>query len=218
MRDFIKFLKAPVENKRIPANKILSVLSTFALIYILSILIFAACLIIFKGDVPKSSINKMTALPFWFTITIPPLVEELSFRLCLRRSPATILISSIFFFWCIVSLPMTDVMYSTDKLVLRCLIALAGGCTLTILFKKQLINANFRAIFYLSAIVFGLMHAGNCSDFVNIRGAIYAIIYLVLHVLIGLFYGYVRVGCGIFASYLFHLANNLLPMICIYML
>jgi hypothetical protein len=53
------------------------------------------------------------------------------------------------------------------------------------------------------------MHAHNFIDVASFAGALFVLINLAMHMLSGLFFGYVRVGYGIVASFLFHVANNL---------
>jgi hypothetical protein len=154
-------------------------------------------------------------VPFWFALFIPPLIEELTFRLWLKRNTTTILISFACLTWLLVSKLLPVKIYSTDMLALRCLIALVAGLVFTWALRKPIINAKFPILFYASAIVFGLVHVGNYSNF-TFLGAIVVLISLATRALFGLFLGYVRIGYGIWASYLFHVANNLLPIAALY--
>lgn len=210
MRDFINYLKNPFEDLKLPAKKIWSVLLVFLTIYIIKIIVAIVSHVVFKDNAPDSGLRDLpTVLPLWFVLFIPPLLEELSFRLWLKRNTVTILISTVCFIWCLASMFLSDVLYSTDRLVLRCIVALAVGVALALLLKKQIINAKFPIIFYLSAILFGLMHAHNFIDVASIAGALFVLINLAMHTLTGLFLGYVRVGYGIVASFLLHVTNNL---------
>lgn len=219
MRDFIRYLKAPVENFKLPARKIWSVILLFFLLYILSIVVSILGYFLTGDDIPESKTRKMPAfLPLWFALIVPPLIEELSFRLWLKRNTVTIFISSVCFIWCIVSMLMVNVIYSTDRLVLRCLIALACGSVFTLLLKKQITSARFPVMFYLSAIVFGLIHLVNYQGAYSLTATIVLVVTLLInHSLSGLFYGYVRIGFGFFASVLFHIANNFLPVLYMYL-
>ena len=210
MRDFINYLKNPFEDLKLPAKKIWSVLLVFLTIYIIKIIVAIVSHVVFKDNAPDSGLRDLpTVLPLWFVLFITPLLEELSFRLWLKRNTVTILISTVCFIWCLASMFLSDVLYSTDRLVLRCIVALAVGVALALLLKKQIINAKFPIIFYLSAILFGLMHAHNFIDVASIAGALFVLINLAMHTLTGLFLGYVRVGYGIVASFLLHVTNNL---------
>ncbi len=193
-----------------PAKKIWSVLLVFLTIYIIKIIVAIVSHVVFKDNAPDSGLRDLpTVFPLWLVLFVPPLLEELSFRLWLKRNTATILISSVGFVWCLASMFLADAIYSTDRLVLRCIVALAGGGAVALLLKKQIINAKFPIIFYLSAILFGLMHARNFIDVSSFAGALFVLINLVMHMLTGLFLGYVRIGYGIVASILFHVTNNL---------
>jgi hypothetical protein len=210
MRDFISYLKNPFEDLKLPAKKIWSVLLVFLTIYIIKIIVAIVSHVVFKDNAPDSGLRDLpTVFPLWLVLFVPPLLEELSFRLWLKRNTATILISSVGFVWCLASMFLADAIYSTDRLVLRCIVALAGGGAVALLLKKQIINAKFPIIFYLSAILFGLMHARNFIDVSSFAGALFVLINLVMHMLTGLFLGYVRIGYGIVASILFHVTNNL---------
>ncbi|MBO2525152.1 MAG: hypothetical protein CW341_05565 [Bacteroidetes bacterium] len=210
MRDFINYLKNPSEDLKLPAKKIWSVLLVFLTIYIIKIIVAIVSHVVFKDNAPDSGLMDLpTVFPLWLVLFVPPLLEELSFRLWLKRNTATILISSVGFVWCLASMFLADAIYSTDRLVLKCIVALAGGGAVALLLKKQIINAKFPIIFYLSAILFGLMHACNFIDVSSFAGALFVLINLVMHMLTGLFLGYVRVGYGIVASILFHVTNNL---------
>lgn len=210
MRDFINYLKNSSEDLKLPAKKIWSVLLVFLTIYIIKIIVAIVSHVVFKDNAPDSGLRDLpTVFPLWLVLFVPPLLEELSFRLWLKRNTATILISSVGFVWCLASMFLADAIYSTDRLVLRCIVALAGGGAVALLLKKQIINAKFPIIFYLSAILFGLMHARNFIDVSSFAGALFVLINLVMHMLTGLFLGYVRIGYGIVASILFHITNNL---------
>lgn len=210
MRDFISYLKNPYEDLKLPAKKIWSVLLTFLAIYIIKIIVAIVSKVVFKDSSPDNSLSDISSvMPLWIALFIPPVLEELSLRLWLKRNTVNILISAVGFIWCLASMFLCESIYTTDRLVLRCIIALAGGVAVTLLLKKQIINAKFPVIFYMSAILFGLLHAHNFEDIVSIAGVLYVLINLAMHVLSGLFFGYVRVGYGIVASILFHLTNNL---------
>jgi len=217
MRDFINYLKNPVEDYKLPINKIWSVVLIFCLIYVLAILISFIGGLLPQDQLPESSIRKMPeVLPLWFVLIILPMIEELSFRLWLKRTTVNILISSVFFFWIIVSFFLSDVAYSTDRLVLRCLVALAAGALFTLVFRKTILKAKYPVIFYISVALFALEHSHNYVDIAGFWSVVSIVLILAKHAVSGMFYGYVRVGYGILASYLCHLVNNL-PVIALYL-
>ncbi len=217
MRDFIDYLKAPAENYRFPKKKLGSVIGLFFLIYLFNILVIFTFQRLTNATPESTLSNLPKTIPFWFALAVPPLTEELTFRLWLKRSTTTILISSVGLIWLLVSVLMPGVTpYSTDRLFLRCLVALAGGIIFTWALKKPIINARFPILFYSSAIVFGLIHVFNSHESVSFWGAMIVLLSLATRALSGLFFGYVRIGYGIWASYLFHVANNLLPIAALY--
>ncbi len=215
MRDFINYLKAPVDDFRFPKKRLGSVIGLFILIFLLIVLVIISFQRLTNAH-PESTLSDMPkTVPFWFALFIPPLIEELTFRLWLKRNTTTILISFACLTWLLVSKLLPVKIYSTDMLALRCLIALVAGLVFTWALRKPIINAKFPILFYASAIVFGLVHVGNYSNF-TFLGAIVVLISLATRALFGLFLGYVRIGYGIWASYLFHVANNLLPIAALY--
>jgi len=215
MRDFINYLKAPVDDFRFPKKRLGSVIGLFILIFLLIVLVIISFQRLTNAN-PDSTLSDMPkTVPFWFALFIPPLIEELTFRLWLKRNTTTICISFACLTWLLVSKLLPVQIYSTDMLALRCLIALVAGLVFTWALRKPIINAKFPILFYASAIVFGLVHVGNYSNF-TFLGAIVVLISLATRALFGLFLGYVRIGYGIHASYLFHVANNLLPVAAIY--
>ncbi len=215
MRDFINYLKAPVDDFRFPKKRLGSVIGLFILIFLLIVLVIISFQRLTNAH-PESTLSDMPkTVPFWFALFIPPLIEELTFRLWLKRNTTTILISFACLTWLLVSKLLPVQIYSTDMLALRCLIALVAGLVFTWALRKPIINAKFPILFYASAIVFGLVHVGNYSNF-TFLGAIVVLISLATRALFGLFLGYVRIGYGIWASYLFHVANNLLPIAALY--
>lgn len=217
MRDFIDYLKAPAENYRFPKKKLGSVIGLFFLIYLFNVLVIVSFQRLTHATTGSTISDVPKTFPFWFALAVPPLTEELTFRLWLKRSTTTILISSVGLIWLLVSVLMPGVTpYSTDRLVLRCLVALAGGIVFTWTLKRPIISAKFPILFYSSAIVFGLIHVFNSHESINFWGAMMILLSLATRALSGLFFGYVRIGYGIWASYLFHVANNLLPIAALY--
>lgn len=206
MKDFIAFLKHPHEDFKIPAKKFWSVFWVFCLLYILSI----ASLCIASLYIPLPSLKSTdSSFPVWLAAILFPVVEESAFRLWMKRKTINILISSIVFSWILASVFLPDAIPTTTRFILRGLIALAGG-GISLLIKERIVHANFAVLFYASAIIFGFIHISNY--FGNIAGflqVILLLISLIPKVLSGLFYGYVRVGYGFWASVLFHFAHNL---------
>ena len=199
MRDFINYLKAPVDDFRFPKKKLGSVIGLFILIFLLIVLVIISFQRLTNAN-PESTLSDMPkTVPFWFALFIPPLIEELTFRLWLKRNTTTILISFACLTWLLVSKLLPVKIYSTDMLALRCLIALVAGLVFTWALRKPIINAKFPILFYASAIVFGLVHVGNYSNFTFLE-AIVVLISLATRALFGLFLGYVRIGYGIHAS------------------
>ena len=116
MRDFINFLKAPVDDFRFPKKKLGSVIGLFILIFLLIVLVIISFQRLTNAN-PESTLSDMPkTVPFWFALFIPPLIEELTFRLWLKRNTTTILISFACLTWLLVSKLLPVKIYSTDML------------------------------------------------------------------------------------------------------
>lgn len=210
MKDFIAFLKHPYEEFKMPPKKFWSVFWVFCLLFILSI----ATLLI---PTPSLKVDG-SDFPVWLAAILAPVVEELSFRLWMKRNTVNILISAIGFSWTLASIFLPDSIPTTERFVLRGLIALAGG-GVSLMIKERIVNANFVVLFYASAIIFGFSHFSNyVGNIAGFQQALLVFIAQIPKVLSGLFDGYVRVGYGIHASILFHIAHNIPPCLLSYLL
>jgi len=219
MRDFIHFLKAPSEFFKLTSKNLWSVILIYFLLLLIRVLLVSIPMFLGLESVTSSLEDVNEKVPIWFLMVVPAILEEGAFRSFLKRSPITLFISSCIFIWLIVSMIMPVDIYSTDKLLLRCGIALAGGALSTVLFNKPLIYGNYKAIFYISAILFGLMHVYNFIEDIDSILAFVSVLFTLLgHILCGIFFGYVRVGYGIHASMIAHFLNNLFPVLFLYYL
>ncbi len=212
MKDFIAFLKHPQESHRLGAKQIWKVILVYFAVLAAGLLIMAPFNILKIS--PESRLDDgLNTLPLWFSILLIPLFEELGFRAILRRNVFTLFISVAVLSWFAISMVMPGPMYSTDKLVLRIVIAVVVGVVVVLLFKDKIPGINYTVFFYVSAALFGFVHVHNVLDFKSVAIVLYSLCYFIRHTLSGVFYGYVRVGYGLWASYLFHLVNNLVPLL-----
>ncbi len=218
MRDFVNFLKTPSEFFKLTSRNIWSVILIYFLLLLIRIILVSIPGLLGIESVGSSVLKAPGAVPIWFMITVPVILEEGAFRFFLKRNPITLFISVCIIIWFIVSMIMPVDIYSTDKLLLRCGIALGGGALVTVLFNKPLIYGNYKVIFYVSAVLFGLLHVNNYIDDIDSILAVVDVLFTLLgHILTGLFFGYVRVGYGIYASIIAHFLNNLFPVLFLYL-
>lgn len=209
MRSFFTYLKSPVEDFKLTKKSLLSVLLIALVLFCLN------AVVSYWVDTPQSSVTheKISQYPLWFVLVVPPLLEELAFRLWMRRKAVTLFISSTCFVWLFVSLALSSSVYSSEMLLFRCVISLLTGGIVTLLLKNMIETLPFPALFYFSALAFGFLHLFNYSGIGSAGALIGLIIIMLLKSFSGLFLGYVRMGYGFYACFLFHFLNNLFPML-----
>lgn len=155
-----------------------------------------------------------------------PLFEEIAYRWGLRFSPIRTAVSLglIVFYW----LPYGGT-YSTGSLMrvisepgfyLMLGMAFVVGLTAFALFRMDYFEnkvgwwwkQNFGLVFYLSSLLFGLMHIFNVSD-LNLTVVTLAPLITFQQILLGLFNGYVRMKYGFVQAIVQHALFNLVPVL-----
>lgn len=155
-----------------------------------------------------------------------PLFEEIAYRWGLRFSPVRTAVSLglIVFYW----LPYGGT-YSADSLMavisqpgfyLMLGMGLVVGLTAFFLFSMdyfehrvgQWWERNFGLVFYVSALLFGLMHIFNVSD-LSLTVVTLAPLITFQQILLGLFNGYVRMKYGFVQAIVQHALFNLVPVL-----
>ncbi|WP_247233489.1 type II CAAX prenyl endopeptidase Rce1 family protein [Telluribacter sp. SYSU D00476] len=162
------------------------------------------------------------------SLVMAPLVEELAYRWGLHYSPARIALSLglIVFYW----LPFGGT-YSTNIIqvlnqpgfYLMVVMAAVAGLTAFALLSVPLLEASFRRrwqqqfglIFYLSSLLFGLMHIFNVAE-LTWSVWLLAPFITVQQIVFGLFNGYVRMRFGFMHAVVQHALFNLIPLLLLY--
>ncbi|GAB3179136.1 CPBP family glutamic-type intramembrane protease [Telluribacter humicola] len=162
------------------------------------------------------------------SLVMAPLVEELAYRWGLRFSPARTAVSVglIVFYW----LPFGGT-YSTNILnvldqpgfYLMVTMAAVAGLTMFALLSVPLLEASvsrrwhryFGSIFYITSLLFGLMHIFNVAD-LTLSVWLLAPFITVQQIVFGLFNGYVRMRFGFVHAVLQHALFNLIPLMLLY--
>ena len=175
------------------------------------------------GIAPENALSnlKESGLPFWFIAFIAPALEELAFRLPLKRSKFILMISFSIICWYISKyLPLfAGPTYSGQHLWLRLSVSIAVGLVLGYFLTKPLQKVRFGMIFYVFAVLFGFMHISNyAGQITSFAIALYVLIYLLNKVAMGMFLGYIRVRYTILASIAVHFLNNFPGMMLIFFL
>jgi hypothetical protein len=200
-------------------------------------IILSVVLAIAKYDNSQHAISQLfESSSFWLVILLggiyAPLTEELTFRLGLKYSPfrlsisITLLLSmmlQLLDFYKIVNYTWLFEYIHLDNPLLQGFVtltmALFFGIVVGFFFKIPAINAKvsnlhttyFIFIFYLSAILFGIIHASNYDGLTEIW---YLIPILGLpQIFIGVILGYVRVNYGMIWSIILHSIHNTLAIL-----
>lgn len=161
----------------------------------------------------EEKLNVSPSFLFLAMVIIAPIAEEILFRLILMPTTKNFRILFLFSF-CLTTLSAVKHNIYVFSVALAFTIIFLYIC----LSKKRtrkvqyFILSNFRNFFYLSCIIFGLVHLSN---FVAITlGAILTSAFMFLpQAIAGGFLGYVRIKYGIIFSILFHSLCNLIPAV-----
>ncbi|MEM8523794.1 MAG: CPBP family glutamic-type intramembrane protease [Bacteroidota bacterium] len=158
-----------------------------------------------------SDVNRIRNNTVFATIVFP-IIEELAFRLYLKRNNLNVFISSLFMTYMIASAFVFNTShFSLEKYgILRIFISLSTALLVLFVYQKRIFSLNFKWLYYLSALLFGLVHIYN-YDYTNPKVLIFAIIICMPQILSGLFFGYARIKYGIIGAIILHGLLNGLP-------
>ena len=150
---------------------------------------------------------------FWFMLLVPLILEELTFRLPLKRNRINFVIFFVIICWIIISFSLSTGLITTKRLWLRLSISIPVGLLLGYFLSYPLQKMRYGVWFYVMAFIFGLIHIfnyyGQITSFVIV---LYVLLYALNKVVFGMFLGYIRVRYSIFASIAVHFLNNFIPM------
>ncbi len=164
--------------------------------------------LVYKGaDFVKSKYN-----PFWLFIIInilAPLIEELAFRLPLKRKKAFLYIALTVLSYFVICIYKGYSYYSLDQyLPIRIGGALLLSGVLYFLLKKCYFRSRFSIIVYLNILLFSLLHVLNYSfELANIP---LLIVKIIPQLFLGLLLSYFRVRLGFLFACGFHILNNII--------
>ena len=146
------------------------------------------------------------------SITYSPLSEEIAFRIMLRPSWKNTMIFTLLFWFL-----ATMCLIRKEYILLCIFLTIGSACVIALssknirsLFQKYILR-HFRFFFYLSSIIFGLIHIFNYEP-INVRLLILTPIIIAPNIIAGLILGYVRMKFGIIYSILLHAAINTLAI------
>lgn len=159
-------------------------------------------------DLPAMTSDK-SVLPLCFLIVVPPIVEELGFRLPLKRGRLNLCISVALIAFVFSKVIFAGGLYS-EHLLYRIGIALFTSVVINLFIGKWLLNVQFRYFFYLMAVLFAMLHIANYAhQTLAVSQWLYVICYAVAKIPGSILYGYARMRHGVLFCIIIHIINNL---------
>lgn len=162
LRDMISIVISPDENCS-QDRSILSIIRTFLWFFIIHIsitLIYHFADLLIYGETIENSIgNAFSSFPLWVVLILPPLLEETAFRLPLKRRRAYIALSAtLIAFFLSASVFSTGVYEVTWPRLAACA---AIGIAVWIWGYKFVARINYKAWFWMLAVIFSVLHIIN---------------------------------------------------------
>ena len=227
--DLFSFLKKPTDSPEtdMPTKGkvrelfnllIINVLLSTALVGI-SELIMLLGWINYDGHAVTEMLRKF---PIWgglvIVVLIGPFLEELVFRtgLKFRRGYFPVLLFILLFVTCIVAFKMMPLLWALGVLFVLAMLMIVYLIKAYAIgeFLERLWPRIYGAVFYSVAVIFGLIHIFNYTNFNYASLALILIPVLVApQIFAGLSLGYIRVKYGFFWGFFLHAAHNAVFMI-----
>lgn len=214
MQTFLTYLKSPryIKTEHIEFSYFFKFfIQAFVILLFVSILPAVLNLIV---DIP---VNKIETSGFFIIIGIivlAPIIEEVFFRLWLKPLYINYLLL-LFILVCVVVLSFLKKQFLvtgiTGFLIIALTFLLAGKKIKAI---QRFVLKYFKYLFFLSALMFGLVHLFNIEHF-SIVALVVSPVLILPQFVAGLFLGFIRMKFGIFYSILFHSLINIFPALMI---
>lgn len=214
MKKLFAYFKHPTESI---AQEDSASIKSLILFYFLmqGVLILAMLPFIQAGIAPENLFSKLLESKslLWLIAFLPPIFEELTFRLPLKRSRTNFMISFVL----LAGYAASTGIFSTRFPLLWFTILITASLLLGYFLAKSLQKVRFDVIFYVFAFLFGFMHifnyAGKITSFAIV---LFVFIYFLNKMAMGMFLGYIRIRYSILASIAIHFLNNFLPLMAVY--
>lgn len=159
-------------------------------------------------DLPAMTSDK-SVLPLCFLIVVPPIVEELGFRLPLKRSRLNLCISVAILAFVFSKIICAGGLYS-EHLLCRIGFAIIASAVINLILGKWLLQVRFRNFFYSMAILFAMLHIVNyCHQTLDVSQWMYVVCYACAKIPGSILYGYARMKHGMLFCIIVHVINNL---------
>ena len=154
-----------------------------------------------------------SVLPLCFLIIIPPIIEELGFRLPLKRSRFNLYISVAVIAFIFSKVIFAGGLYS-EHLLCRIVFAIISSAVINLIWGKWLLQVRFKDFFYSIAILFAMLHIVNFShQTLDVSQWLYVVCYACAKIPGSILYGYARIKHGMLFSIVVHIISNMPSMI-----
>ena len=217
MKKLFAYFKHPTESI---AKEDAASIKSLILFYILMQGIYLLVGIAFELVVNTPDIDYTQAFEkrsFGFLLLVPLILEELVFRLPLKRNRINFVIFFVIICWIIISFSLSTGLITSKRLWLRLSISIPVGLLLGSFLSYPLQKMRYGVWFYVMAFIFGLIHIFNCDgEITSFVIALDVLLYALNKAVLGMFLGYIRVRYSIFASIAVHFLNNFIPMLMLY--
>jgi hypothetical protein len=221
-KELISFIKSPQRNIASDyniKNKIKDTFFFFTLKF--SLVITVGIILTFFLDLNNIGLQKMKSnSSLWNLIVIGafliPLLEELTFRLCLVFKPILLAISSAMFFYVYGGKAIFGTGYSNfgEETPLKIVLSIVFGLFFYLISTKfnKIIHGmwdrNFRWIYYFSIILFSFLHITNYE--LTLKNIMLIPMITLPQTISGAFTGYIRLRHGFQYGFFMHSLNNLI--------
>ena len=126
-----------------------------------------------------------------FLIIIPPIIEELGFRLPLKRSRFNLYISVAVIAFIFSKVIFAGGLYS-EHLLCRIVFAIISSAVINLIWGKWLLQVRFKYFFYSTAILFAMLHIVNYShQTLDVSQWLYVVCYACAKIPGSILYGYI---------------------------
>ena len=212
LRDMVQFVISPKDDLALDF-KIPSIIKTalwFFIIHISITVVYHFADLLLYGETVNTSIeNAVQTMPFWLILVIPPIVEEIAFRLPLKRKRLYITLSSAAIMFFISAIIFSTKVYDVtwERLLLCAIIALIAWFW----GYKLVSKVNFKTWLWILVLSFSILHIINYDlSTMDIGGWIRVILKEAVKIPSALMFCYVRIKHGFGTSVALHFSINLL--------
>lgn len=214
MKQLCKYFKSPQENRPYDFSVRAMLLSAVLCLFVpLFFKVLVASVFILAGvEVPATTADK-SVLPLWFLMIIPPIIEELGFRLPLKRDRPNLYLSVAIIAFIFSKVIFAGGLYS-EHLFCRITFAVIASVAINAIFGKWLLKVRFRDFFYAVSILFAILHLVNYShQTLVVSQWLYIACYACAKIPGSLLYGYARITHGVLFCIVIHIVSNLPSMV-----